>query len=233
MRDSGLEDVPVSPSRDAFLCLAPILPAVLIFGVSFGAAGLSQDHSTWFLIAMSAIIFAGAAQFAAIDILAEQGSLIAVAVIVLATNARHIALGATLAGRMQGVSWLEKAAGATVLSDANWAASAASTFCGRDLMLHLFIGGFLLWAIWVSGTALGALGGVDSSHIQASGLDSLIPAFFLTLLLGSGIPNRTNGISILSSVSCAAALSVTGVLDWSWMILIGAIFGTLVGWRRA
>ena len=74
---------------NGFRQFLPISAFVVLFGLAFGLAatqtGLGADTS----LLMSALVFAGASQFAALDLWGTQIPLVPLALTVFAINARH------------------------------------------------------------------------------------------------------------------------------------------------
>lgn len=79
-----------------FKHLMPISLFVIIFGIAFGLAAARTGLSEASSLAMSALVFAGASQFAVLEQWGDQVPLIPLVVTVFAVNARHLLMGATL-----------------------------------------------------------------------------------------------------------------------------------------
>jgi len=67
------------------------------FGIAFGAAAVEAGMSMAEIVAMSALVYAGAAQFAMLQLWHTPLPLLSIAFVVLAVNARHLIFGAALA----------------------------------------------------------------------------------------------------------------------------------------
>lgn len=79
-----------------FQQLLPISLFVAAFGTAFGLAATQMGLSNNNILLMSAFVFAGASQFAVLELWGAQVSIIPVLVTVFAINARHLLMGATL-----------------------------------------------------------------------------------------------------------------------------------------
>lgn len=80
----------------------PVITGMIPSGAAFGILAETAGFSVWESLLMSLIVFAGASQFAALNLLAVGAP---AADIVLATallNARHIMMGSSLSRRMKG-----------------------------------------------------------------------------------------------------------------------------------
>ena len=73
--------------------VAPLLPAVLAFGVSFGVLARAAGFDGSAAIAMSLTTFAGSAQFAVVSVLDAGGTAAAAIVAAVLLNARYGPMG--------------------------------------------------------------------------------------------------------------------------------------------
>jgi predicted branched-subunit amino acid permease len=132
-------------------------------------------------IAMSVIVYAGSAQFAAVSALAAGGTAGASVIAGLLMNARFLPMGIAAAPSLKG-GRLRRAAEGQAVVDASWAiATDGRGGFDRELLIGASIPQALAW--W-TGTAIGALGGTLLGDPKAIGLDAVFPAFFLALLVG-------------------------------------------------
>ena len=186
---------PQSPRRASLEAGARLgLPYAIASGllaVSFGVLA-TPVLGTVAPIAMSALIFAGSAQFAATAVLAAGGGPAAAIVAGLLLNARYIPMGIAIAPSLRGGP-LRRAAVGQGMIDFSWAASSRGG--GR------FDAAFMLGAtapaypFWVGGTIVGVLAGDAIGDPAALGLDALFPAFFLCLLFETGIGDRRSQLA--------------------------------------
>jgi 4-azaleucine resistance transporter AzlC len=130
-------------------------------------------------IVMSALMFAGSAQFAATAVLAAGGGAAAAIVAGILLNARYIPMGVALAPSLRGRT-IHRALVGQALIDFSWAA--ASREGGRFDSTFMVGATLPAYPAWIGGTAIGvALGGTIGDP-AALGLDAIFPAFFLALL---------------------------------------------------
>lgn len=201
-------------------------PAVFAFGVGFGAAAVTAGLTPPAALAMSGLVFAGASQYAALELWGPTIPLMALALTALLVNARHLILGATLRPWLADVPPLRRYTALALLSDANWAATTAAIRRGERDLGHLVGGGLVLWATWVAGTAVGAFGGAEAGTVERYGLDVLMPAFFAcTLLAGSRSIRAAPPWLVAGAVTILAALAMAP----HWAVLTGAMAGGLAG----
>jgi predicted branched-subunit amino acid permease len=87
-------------TREILQAAAPIALAVFVFGASFGVLAVAARLPAWSVVLMSALVFAGSAQFAALGVVAAGGSVLTAIFAGALLNLRFIAIasrGATLA----------------------------------------------------------------------------------------------------------------------------------------
>jgi predicted branched-subunit amino acid permease len=82
--------------RSEFFRLLPISLFVVAFGAAFGLAAVQKGLEPLQTLLMSTTVFAGASQFAAVDMWGSEVSLIPLMAVVFAINSRHLLMGASL-----------------------------------------------------------------------------------------------------------------------------------------
>ena len=197
----------------------------LALGASFGVLA-EPVMGPWAAIAMSILVFAGAAQFGAVSVLAAGGSIASAVSAGLLINARFLPMGFAVAPALRGGP-LRRAAEAQGMVDASWAlANRGDGRFDRELMLGATIPQALCW--W-TGTAIGALGGALIGNPDTLGLDAMFPAFYLALLVG-----EMDLRSTLSSALLGAAIAVVLVpLTPPGIPVVAASAAALLGlWSR-
>ena len=120
----GPGDVRAARRRLA-LDMAGIAVSAIGFGFVFGLAARDAGYSPIEAVAMSTIVFAGAAQFAAVGYVAAGLPWLPIVVLTLFLNARHLLYSASLAPWLNGTSRPQRAAAAHVLTDEAFALAAA------------------------------------------------------------------------------------------------------------
>jgi 4-azaleucine resistance transporter AzlC len=181
--------------------IAPAL-ATFVVGVSFGVLAEPVIGAVA-AIAMSFIVYAGSAQFAAVSTLAAGGGPGAAVIAGLLMNARFLPMGIAAAPALRGGRLRRAAEGQTVI-DASWAIASD----GRgNFDRELLIGATIPQAIgWWAGTALGAYGGTLLGDPDRFGLDAIFPAFFLVLLVNE---LRHGRAVVAAAIAMALTLALT------------------------
>jgi 4-azaleucine resistance transporter AzlC len=174
----------------------PFAAAGFLLSFSFGVLARGAGFSILAAIAMSAIVFAGSAQFAAVSILAAGGSLGAAVAAAALMNSRFLPMGIALAPSLPGRA-IERAAQGQTIVDASWAMAARGD--GSFDRWFLFGSTTPQYVMWVLGTVAGALGGDLLGDTHKLGLDAIYPTFFLALLFGELRNGRARGVAALGA----------------------------------
>jgi 4-azaleucine resistance transporter AzlC len=165
----------------------PLVPPTLALGVSFGVLA-EPVMGSLAPIVMSVIVFSGAAQFAALSVLAAGGGPFAAIVAGLLLNLRFLPMGFAVAPALRGRPFARAAQG-QALVDASFAiASRQDGTFDREILLGATIPQA---AAWIGGTAIGALAGSVFGDPRSLGLDGVFLAFYLALLVGEVNDRRT------------------------------------------
>jgi predicted branched-subunit amino acid permease len=212
--------------RDGIRVGIPFGIAAGLVGISFGVVA-EPIMGAGPAIAMSAFVFAGAAQFGATAVLASGGSTLAAILAGIMLNARFLPMGIAVAGALRGGPLARALQGQAVV-DASWAAAHVG---GGRFDRNLLIGATIpQYPAWVLGTVIGALGAGALGDPKALGLDAVFPAFFLGLLLSEATASRLARIVAITGASIALAL--TPLLPPGLPILAASGAALLGLWRR-
>lgn len=214
--------------RRLLLDIAGIAVSAVGFGFVFGLSAREAGYSPLEAAAMSTIVFAGAAQFAAVGYVAAGLPWPGVILLTFVLNARHLLYSASLAPRLRGVPRAQRAAMAHVLTDEAFALAAAHfARLGRadvpGYWLGAVVGVFIPWNL---ATMAGVLAGGAIPDPAAFGLDVVFPAAMAGLAVGLATGRR--------EVAAAGAGAAIGVVLSLAVgpgvgILAGGLFGPLVG----
>lgn len=206
--------------------LLPVCVFVFPFGVAFGAAAIEAGMSVDQAMVMSLIVFAGASQFAALDMWQSPLPYISIALVVLAVNARHLILGAAISPYVNPLPPRHWFGALMLLSDVNFADSYQSMKDGERDAGHILGGGLLLWTVWALSTAFGVVAGAALGNLERFGVDVVMAAFFAALTIGM-VPSLRKAIPVL--VACGVAVAALPFVPTGWNIILAALAGGLVG----
>ena len=205
--------------------MAPLLPAVVAFGVSYGVLARAAGMGAVAPIVMSATTFAGSAQFAAASILGGAGTVAAAIVAAVLLNARYAPMSLAAGPGFHGPPW-RRLFTSQLIVDESWALAARDG--GRFDVPFLLGAGLTLYPVWVGGTAIGVLAGDFVGDPERLGLDAAFPALFLALLAPMVRTNRALLAALLGGAIAVVLLPVSA----AGVPIIAGAAGCLVGWRR-
>ena len=233
--DSKADDAPVRFSW-AGLCagawrLGPVSIFVLPFGLAYGGAAKDAGLGPLEATLTSALVFAGAAQFAALDLAGNPAALLSLALVVLAVNARHTVLGAALAPWLNRLPFGRRMIACMMISDANFTVARTAFRSGETDAGILVGGGLVLWSVWVVSTALGVGAGQAIGDMTRFGFDTVMVCFFAAMVVrevraGSSKP----GIMATVLAAVAVVLLTARLLPVGWDVIAAALAGGLVNW---
>ncbi|MFL5845939.1 MAG: AzlC family ABC transporter permease [Solirubrobacteraceae bacterium] len=210
--------------RAGFRDATPFGVAGLLVSGSFGVVAIDAGFSPLAAIVMSAIVFAGSAQFAAISIIAGGGAPSAAIIAAALMNSRFLPMGIALAPSLPGGA-LRRALQGQAVVDSSWAMS--SNGDGTFDRWYLFGATAVQYVTWVLGTAAGVFGGDLIGDPEKLGLDAVFPAFFVALLITEVKDGRMFGVAALGAVIAFALVPIAPagvpVLVASLAALIGLI----------
>ena len=161
--------------------------AVFGFGISYGLLARSAGMGVLAPLVMSATTFAGSAQFAVASILGGDGGVVPAITAAVLLNARYVPIGISIAPFLSG-SPPARLVRSQLVVDESWAV--ANRGGGRFDPRILLGAGLVLYAGWVSGTAIGLLGGNFLGDPRRLGLDAAFPALFLALVVPQLVTRR-------------------------------------------
>ncbi|RJF86265.1 branched-chain amino acid ABC transporter permease [Oleomonas cavernae] len=194
------------------------------FGLMVGASAMSHGLSPLEAIAMSMLVFAGAAQFAAIELWAQPLPVAAIVLTVAVLNIRHLLMGASIRPVLLPAGKLGASGLVFFLTDESWAVTLDAT--RRRAVGPAFYAGvsLLLYGVWVTSTALGTLLSRVIEDPSRLGLDFILVAVFTVLILGRWTGKRDLAPWV---VSAGVALAVHLLLPGKWYVIAGAIAGAV------
>lgn len=201
----------------------PILLGVTPFGLIFGALAVSSGASAAAAQAMSAVIFAGSAQFIATELIAQSTPWLVVILTAAVVNVRHVLYSASIAPHLRALPARWKAALAYLLTDEAYAVA-----IGRYLRIdgggpyghYYFLGaGLALWLTWQVSTAAGITLG---AFVPAAwSLDFALPLTFIAIV----VPALRDRPAVIA----AAVAAAIAVLAYAMPLKLGLLTAVVCG----
>ncbi|MBI9051539.1 MAG: AzlC family ABC transporter permease [Anaerolineaceae bacterium] len=209
-----------------FKAASPIIVGYVPIGFAFGVLSASTGLS-WFEAAlMSLIVFAGSAQFIALDLLASASSPIVIITMTFIVNLRHMLFSAALSEHVKEWKPAQIAWFAYEITDESFAVQIdrfqrGEKHKGISFMVHGFA-----HISWIIGTILGVSAGSLLEKVAWIPFDFALPAMFISLLAGQIKHSKHLMIAII----CGALSIILYQIGLSpWHVLIATVIGASIG----
>jgi 4-azaleucine resistance transporter AzlC len=220
MRKSG------SALSAAFKASVPVLLGYVTIGIAFGLVFTRSGQSWWLATLMSVVVFAGAAQFMAVGLLAAGTSIAGIAVLTFVINARHMVYGLSLLDRYAPCRRF-KAYLVFALTDETYGIL-TTVPPPEDADPEAFYAcvSALDQSYWVIGTTLGALVG-GLIPFDTKGIDFALTALFIVLLVEQIRAVRRAAPYLVATAASGLALLLVGPGNFLIVAILAAIVGIL------
>lgn len=211
--------------------VAPVMIAYLPIGLLWGTLAAAKGFSALEALLMSVIVFAGSAQFVAVDMWHDPVPVLLLTFTALIINVRHVLMSASLSRHVEGIPRSLHPIVAYFLVDESWAL-AERRVLQTPLTFAYYLGITVPLAMtWWITTGFGAKLGRALGDPSALGLDFAFSAMFIAILMGFWKGPSTLGVLAASGgVAAAAHLAFEG----PWYIVAGGLAGAVYAyatWR--
>lgn len=193
------------------------VPLGMVFGFLFVQAGASW----WLAVAASVLVFAGAAQFMMVPMLAAGMPLASIALATLVVNLRHVFYGLSLLNKLPHQPWARWYL-VFALTDETY--SVLTTLPPGTTTRQMVSVALINQGWWVLGTLLGALIGTQA-QVPLVGLDFALAALFAVLAVEQWRSAHSAAPLWVALVSYAAAQALVP----QQALLIAIALSVLVG----
>lgn len=215
------------PRLSALALTAPVAMGYVPLGAVFGFLFVQAGGAPWVAVAASVLVYAGAAQYMMIPMLAAGMSVGAIALATLILNLRHVFYGLSLLNRWPRRGWLRWYL-MFGLTDETY--SVLTTMPAATPPRQMAWVTALNQAWWVLGTAIGAVVGAQA-QIPLKGLDFVLATLFAVLTVEQWRTRK-------SSAPLWVALAAYGLAQVLWpqqALVLAIALSIAVGavWRTA
>ena len=187
------------------------------FGVVARQAGLTPPE----IAGMSLLVFAGASQFAMVQLFTAGAPAVVVIATVLFLNLRHLLMAASLRRNFARVSMARRLAAAFFLTDESFAMATGDFRRGGTGLIYYVTFAITLFVLWNAATLAGVALGNAIGEPRRLGVDFAITATFVGIVV-LGIRRPTDATVALAAAAGAGALALAGASTVA-VIVAGAL----------
>jgi 4-azaleucine resistance transporter AzlC len=198
-------------------------PIALTFGLLAKTTGLSIIEAT----AMSILVYAGAAQYISLSLIAKSVDPVLIVLNTFVVNIRHFLMTASLNEKLLPSSRWKKALLAFWITDESF--SVLATRKEEKLTMAFSFGVALIaYGSWVSFTALGHLIGANLPMFLQAAMSVALYAMFIGLLVPSMRGNRKVVVLAVTAAAINGFFYWTGYLSTGWAILVSTLGASIL-----
>ncbi|SBS34352.1 Inner membrane protein YgaZ [Marinomonas spartinae] len=219
----------VKEMRRGFVASIPMIVGGIPFGLLFGSLASSHGLSPWFAIAMSAIVFAGSAQFVALGLIALHAPIWVIVSTTFIVNLRHLLYAADMVKFVRHLPLSMRFLMGFGLIDETYAAvrpmygiGAVNEDSGHKVYLGSFLSFYIMWNLT---TLLGILSGELIPGMSHWGLEFAMVATFIGIIT----PYLKHKSFWLCLVCAGGSSILLSGLPNNLGLLVSALIGVLMG----
>ena len=210
------------------------VPSSFALGMAANSYGLRWEE----IVLMSALVYAGPAQYAVVEPLALGKPAVQIIIATVLMNLRFLPMSAAMAPYFRRVKRTRLLWASHFISASSFVVpyvrfqrqekSDAATREKSEENLDFFLGiGTTACAVWVAGTALGYWAALKMPSGYEEGLKFILPAYFASVI---AMDLRESIAVVVCAVAFLAAVpAALWNADWGWML--AAIAVATIGWR--
>ena len=182
--------------------------AISPFGLAFGALCAESGVGVWEALGFSSLVFGGSSQFAAVSVLADDGTVIAAVTAGLLLNLRSLAFGVSMAPSLKG-SLLWRAGVSQLMIDESTAVGSSQST--HELRRYGYLwGGLSVFVLWNATTLIGvSVLSEAESLITDLGIDATIPAAFLGLIWNKLGKAEHRAVALIGAITALILIPIT------------------------
>ena len=212
--------------REGFVEMIPACIGIAPFGLVCGVGAAAAGASWWSALGMSAIIFSGAAQILAVQLLAAGAPLAVIVLTCFVAGLRFLMYSAAMAPYLRPLPQRWQQGLAFLLTDQAFAAAVRRFGAGhppREAARHYLGGGAALWGSWQMTNLAGYFVG---NLIPASwSLDFAVPLCFIALIA----PQFRAMPSIVAAIVSGFAVLALSGLPMKLNLIVAGTLGIVAG----
>jgi 4-azaleucine resistance transporter AzlC len=181
----------------------------LVVGTTFGVVARQSGLEPLEIVAMSLLVFAGASQFAMVQLFSQGAPAPIVIVSVLFINLRHLLMATSLRPLLGRLPLAQRLFAAFFLTDESFAMATGHFRRGGRSLAYYFTFAMALFALWNLATVIGIVVGGAMGDPRRFGVDFAITATFIGIVV-LAIRHRADVAIAIVAALVAGLLALAG-----------------------
>jgi 4-azaleucine resistance transporter AzlC len=199
----------------------PVMGTVLLVGTTFGVVARQSGLEPGEIVAMSLFVFAGASQFAMVQLFSASAPPPIVTASVLFINLRHLLMATSLRPQLGRLPLPWRLLAAFFLTDESFAMATGHFRRGGRSLAYYLTFAVSLFVLWNVATAFGIVVGGAIGDPRRFGVDFAITATFVGIVV-LAIRHRSDVLIAVVAATVAGALALAGASTVA-VIIAGAV----------
>jgi len=211
--------------KAALSATLPVFAGFTFVGIAYGMLMDSKGYGLGWTVMMSAMAFAGSAQYLAITFLTSAFNPLYALLMTLMVNARHLFYGVSLLEKYRDVGRMKPYLIFALCDETFSVILSNEPPEGVNRNLFYLLVTLLGHVYWVLGSALGALLG-PMIPFSTRGLDFVLTALFVVIFVGQWKAQRDHGpaaVGVLCSAACLAIFGPRNFIIPSMVAILAAL----------
>jgi len=225
--EDNITGIPFDDFKKGIIKALPIIIGYLPIAISFGIIAAQANIEIYQAVLMSLLVYAGASQFMAVNMILIGALGIEIVFATLILNFRHFIMSMSLMNRLEGIPLPWKSLLSFGITDETFAVAAIDESIEKAspyFILGLFIGAYGSWSL---GTLLGGLLAMVIPPTISKSMSIALYAMFIALLVPA--IRRQWRLGIIAVVSSLLNLVLSKWLSGGWGIVLSTMLGSSVG----
>ena len=212
--------------RRGVVTIAPLWAGAVPFGIAIGISAMAAGFSSFEAIALSALVFAGAAQVAVISLFSGGAGLLAITLTALFLNLRHVLYGLSLDRQLGDNPRPSRPILAFLMIDETYGVATRDHMDGRGGHAFFFGASLSVYLVYCLSTITGVLLGSVLPDPERIGIDFIFPLMFVALL----VPLlRSRRLVLVAGVAALLALGMGQIASSGTTILVTTVGAASLG----
>ncbi|SEM67348.1 AzlC family ABC transporter permease [Lihuaxuella thermophila] len=207
----------------------PLMIGYIPIAIAFGVLARQADLPMLPTLLMSLMVYAGASQFMAVNMIAAGTAGVEIIIATFILNLRHLIMSLSLMNALRHIPKSWKSFLSFGITDETFAVASLEASQDRSRMHHFYVLGLFAAAYgsWVIGTFIGA---ALYQLIPASISDSMAIALY-AMFIGLLVPavQKSWRFGLIAAVSILLCTVFHQFLSSGWSIVLATIFGSMAG----